>query len=162
MGNGKIETEMIQTSISLWLKCQTYLLPLKLGLCPIISQISLFSEITIIVSTMVDWLCTALLCSAGDGRYDTPGHSARHCTYTMMDAVGYIKSWLGVWTYVKPMQKTITSELFTPVPCQYWTNNSNTSHIYTYIALICHDSWSPKYKSIGQYPWCNLPWYTIS
>ena len=58
MGNGKIKTEMIQTSISLWLKCQTYLLPLKLGLCPINSQIFLSSEITIIVSTMVDWLCT--------------------------------------------------------------------------------------------------------
>ena len=27
---------------------------------------------------------------AGDGRYDCPGHSARYCTYTLMDAVSSV------------------------------------------------------------------------
>lgn len=27
------------------------------------------------------------VCLAGDGRYDSPGHSARYCSYTLMDAV---------------------------------------------------------------------------
>ena len=51
---------------------------------------------------------------AGDGRFDSPGHSARYCSYTFIDTVGFYE-----FVQFQVRSEEHTSELQSPVPISY-------------------------------------------
>ena len=73
------------------------------------------AKIVILFSSLFLFIAGEPVDLAGDGRYDSPGHTARYCTYTLMDAVSEImeclqKTHLGFFQAKGPSFRTILSD----------------------------------------------------